>query len=98
MLVTCNSVLRTNAKFLVINKCKRSLKPNVSDTVQLSSNCHLSTYLLNHLPSTYLPTYLITSLPVFLPYYMPTFLNPFLSTYLCYPFPPQIPVIPLLPT
>lgn len=89
MLVTCNSVLRTNAKFLVINKCKRSLKPNVSDTVQLSSNCHLSTYL---------PTYLITSLPVFLPYYMPTFLTPFLSTYLCYPFPPQIPVIPLLPT
>lgn len=56
MLVTCNSVLRTNAKFLVINKCKRSLKPDVSDTVQLSSNCHLSTYLLNHLPSTYLPT------------------------------------------
>lgn len=60
MLVTYNSVLRTNAKFLVINKCKRSLKPDVSDTVQLSSNCHLSTYLLNHLPSTYLPIYLST--------------------------------------
>lgn len=72
MLVTYNSVLRTNAKFLVINKCKRSLKPDVSDTVQLSSNCHLSTYLLNHLPSTYLPIYLITSLPVFLTICLPS--------------------------